>query len=99
MTLTRQILIAMLAALLLGSLTRTLLQLPGLPDALHWLLNDLLSNGLIELGGQIFLASLKLLVVPLVLVSLICGVSQLQDQSALGRMGLKIGRASCRESV
>ena len=54
MTLTRQILIAMLAALLLGSLTRTLLQLPGLPDALHWLLNDLLSTGLIELGGQIF---------------------------------------------
>lgn len=89
MTLTRQILLAMLAALLLGSLTRTLLQLPGLPDALHWLLSDLLSAGLIELGGQIFLASLKLLVVPLVLVSLICGISQLQDQSTLGRMGLK----------
>ncbi len=84
MTLTRQILIAMLAALLLGSLSRFLVQYPALPDWLSWLpwlLQDVLSNGLIELGGQIFLASLKLLVVPLVLVSLICGVSQLPEIS------------------
>lgn len=89
MTLTRQILLAMLAAILLGSTTQYLLQLPALPEFVRFVLHDLLSAGLFELGGQIFLASLKLLVVPLVLVSLICGVSQLQDQRTLGRMSLK----------
>lgn len=89
MTLTRQILLAMLAAILFGSLTQFLLQLPGLPVLIRYCLHDLLVAGLFELGGRVFLTSLTLLVVPLVLVSLIVGVSQLQDSRALGRMGLK----------
>jgi Na+/H+-dicarboxylate symporter len=39
--------------------------------------------------GQIFLASLKLLVVPLVLVSLACGTAALEDVTKLGRIGGK----------
>jgi len=46
-------------------------------------------NGLFDAGGQIFLASLKLLVVPLVFVSLVCGASNLSDGSSMGRIGLK----------
>jgi Na+/H+-dicarboxylate symporter len=46
-------------------------------------------NGLFEVGGQIFVASLKMLVVPLVFVSLVCGTSSLKDLSTLGRMGGK----------
>lgn len=38
-------------------------------------------------GGKIFIASLKLLVVPLVFVSLVCGTSALDDIKKLGRVG------------
>ncbi|ELV8715006.1 dicarboxylate/amino acid:cation symporter, partial [Vibrio vulnificus] len=46
-------------------------------------------NGLFEVGGKIFIASLKMLVVPLIFVSLVCGTSSLKDISTLGRMGGK----------
>lgn len=54
----------------------------------QWI-DDYITNGLFHVMGKIFIASLQMLVVPLVLVSLICGVSSLQDSSKLGRMGLK----------
>ena len=46
-------------------------------------------DGLFDLGGQIFLNLLKLLVVPLVFVSIVCGVASLDDLSRLGRVGGK----------
>lgn len=46
-------------------------------------------DGLFEIGGQIFIASLKMLVVPLVFVSLICGTCSLKDTTKLGRIGGK----------
>ena len=52
-------------------------------------INTYVTNGLLHAMGKIFIASLQMLVVPLVLVSLICGVSSLQDSSKLGSMGLK----------
>jgi Na+/H+-dicarboxylate symporter len=48
-----------------------------------------LVGGLFHVGGSIFLASLKLLVVPLVFVSLVCGTAALDDVSRLGRVGGK----------
>ena len=48
-----------------------------------------LVNGVFDFGGQIFIASLKLLVVPLVFFSLVCGASNLSDGSSMGRIGLK----------
>ena len=50
---------------------------------------DLLVDGLFHIGGAIFLASLKLLVVPLVFVSLVCGTASLDDVTKLGRVGGK----------
>lgn len=50
---------------------------------------DTLVGGLFHVGGSIFLASLKLLVVPLVFVSLVCGTAALDDVSRLGRVGGK----------
>jgi len=41
------------------------------------------------IGGAIFVASLKLLVVPLVFVSIVCGAAALDDISKLGRIGGK----------
>ncbi|MDH3685763.1 MAG: dicarboxylate/amino acid:cation symporter [Myxococcales bacterium] len=46
-------------------------------------------DGILQVGGAIFLASLKLLVVPLVFVSLACGTAALDDVARLGRVGGK----------
>ncbi|GAP75026.1 MULTISPECIES: dicarboxylate/amino acid:cation symporter [Pseudoalteromonas] len=46
-------------------------------------------DGLFNIGGQIFIASLKMLVVPLVFVSLVCGTCSLSDPKTLGRLGGK----------
>jgi Na+/H+-dicarboxylate symporter len=62
---------------------------------LHWIgtgegfVSTYLVNGVFDLGGKIFIASLKLLVVPLVFFSLACGASNLSDGSSMGRIGLK----------
>jgi Na+/H+-dicarboxylate symporter len=52
-------------------------------------INDFIINGVLHIGGKIFLASLKLLVVPLVFVSLTCGTASLDDIKKLGRIGGK----------
>lgn len=78
--LTTAILIAMIMGAFLGSV-------------LHFIHNDFIHhfvvNGLFEIIGQIFIKFLKMLVVPLVFVSLICGVASLSDISKLGRIGGK----------
>ncbi|QCZ93783.1 dicarboxylate/amino acid:cation symporter [Salinimonas iocasae] len=50
---------------------------------------NILVEGIFSTLGQIFIASLKMLVVPLVFVSLICGTSSLTEPSKLGRLGIK----------
>lgn len=52
-------------------------------------INDYIVNGLLHVVGKIFIASLKLLVVPLVFVSLVCGTAALDDVRKLGRVGGK----------
>lgn len=93
LNLTHRILIAMLLGILLGSFIKFLLG--GQPD-LIWRIGDvelglkaILVDGFFHVGGQIFIASLKMLVVPLVFVSLVCGTSALKDISTLGRIGSK----------
>ncbi len=46
-------------------------------------------EGIFHAGGKIFVNALKMLVVPLVFVSLVCGTSSLSDPSKLGRLGGK----------
>ena len=48
-----------------------------------------LVEGIFHVIGQIFINSLKMLVVPLVFVSLVCGIANLSDPSKLGRLGGK----------
>jgi len=48
-----------------------------------------LIDGLFHIVGSIFIASLKMLVVPIVFVSLVCGTCSLKDTTKLGRLGLK----------
>jgi len=79
--LTLRILIGMVLGLLVG----LGLYFVGIGGAV----GDLLVDGLLHVGGAIFLASLNLLVVPLVFVSLVCGTASLDDLAKLGRVGGK----------
>ncbi|MGF1747780.1 MULTISPECIES: dicarboxylate/amino acid:cation symporter [Vibrio] len=82
MSLTTRVIIGMVAGILTGFAIRALFAENGFVDAY-------IVNGLFEVGGQIFIASLKMLVVPLVFVSLVCGTSSLKDVTTLGRLGGK----------
>ncbi len=52
-------------------------------------LHSFLVDGLFYVIGAIFLALLQLMVVPLVLVSLVCGVNAMGDLRTIGRVGAK----------
>ena len=82
MNLTARILIAMVVGGLIGFALQALGLGPGT------FIDTYLTHGLIEVGGKIFVNSLKLMVVPLVFVSLVCGASSLSGGN-LGRMGGK----------
>ena len=89
MSLTRKIVTAMLLGMLVGVILNILFSSPLLSQqSIIWLDSNLVF-GLFDTVGQIFVRSLKLLVVPLVLVSLICGVSALGNNSRMGAVALK----------
>jgi Na+/H+-dicarboxylate symporter len=92
-SLTTRIIIGMVSGIALGTLLQWLM-----PDGRDLVINVLLFelslqnflvDGVLEIIGQIFMASLRMLVVPLVFVSLVCGVCSLQDTTKLGRIGGK----------
>lgn len=80
-SLTKKILIGMILGMLLGSILNYL--------ALTGWVQSFFIEGVIEIGGRIFLSSLKLLVVPMVFVSLVAGAGSLDDIKKLGRLGSK----------
>ena len=53
------------------------------------LISNFFINTIFNIGGDIFLKALKMLVVPIVFCSLICGVCNLNDFSSLGRISIK----------
>ena len=79
--LTFRILIGMSAGLVVG----VLLNAAGTDG----FVGEIVIDGLFYVVGSIFLASLKLLVVPVVFVSLVCGTASLDDVGKLGRVGGK----------
>jgi len=74
----------MVAGIALGSIFNAVLNSSGVSESVFAILNTYLIDGLFDVVGRIFVASLKLLVVPLVLVSLICGSSALGDSARMG---------------
>ncbi len=52
-------------------------------------LESFLLHGLFDLGGVVFIASLKMLVIPLVFVSLVCGVCSIGGNARIGLISLK----------
>lgn len=93
MSLTTRIMLGMVAGVFLGLLFQFILGdkedvlIPlGLFDLA---VKGFFVDGLFHIGGQIFIASLKMLVVPLVFISLVCGTCSLSDPKKLGRLGGK----------
>ena len=93
MSLTNKILLGMLLGLVLGVIFNLLLGL----DATHttattaygqWI-QVFVINGVLDAVGQVFVASLKLLVVPLVFVSLVCGAASLGGHNRMGALATK----------
>ena len=92
-SLTTRIIIGMISGIALGTFLQWLM--PNGRDLVFNVflfelsLQNFLVDGVLEIIGQIFMASLRMLVVPLVFVSLVCGVCSLQDTTKLGRIGGK----------
>lgn len=72
-------------AMILGAITGLTLNFSGNPEWTQVWLTD----GVFHVIGQIFISLLRMLVVPLVFISLVCGSSSLSDPRMLGRIGGK----------
>ena len=82
MSITNKILIGMAFGLVLGSLLNVF-------ASDNELVQIYLVQGLFHAVGKMFVNALKMLVVPLVVFSLICGVCGIGDVGILGRVGLR----------
>ncbi|WP_252345940.1 cation:dicarboxylate symporter family transporter, partial [Shewanella indica] len=91
MGLTGKILIGMAAGIIVGLLLRAFFPAGELDspqvqqDPYFIFVRDYITEGFLNVVGTIFISSLKMLVVPLVFISLVCGTSSLSDPSKLGR--------------
>lgn len=77
-----RILIALVAGLVIGGGIQAFASPDGLFQS--WLV-----NGLFHAGGNIFIGMIKLLVVPLIFISIVNAVCSLEDVSQFGRLGFK----------
>ena len=84
MSLTVKVLLGVLLGILLG----LAINLMGLNVSGHWV-QDYVVDGLFLVVGKMFINALKMLVVPLVFFSLICGVCGIGNIKTLGRVGGK----------
>jgi len=81
MTLTTKILISLVAGIIVGLL---LFSLKDIPFVENYIIGFFL-----KLGGSVFIRAIKMLVVPLVFISLTVGSSAMGDVRKLGRIGIK----------
>lgn len=79
--LTASILYAMLFGAIFGLIIR-------LSPAI-WNLQHYFSDTILNIGSTIFINLIKMLIVPLVFISLVCGICSLDDIKKLGRIGTK----------
>lgn len=82
MSLTTRIFVALLAGALLGVILNTYVPAGFIKDTV-------LINGLFYVLGQGFVRLMQMLVVPLVLCSLVCGVLSIDDTKKIGKVGVK----------
>ncbi|MBH43203.1 MAG: dicarboxylate/amino acid:cation symporter [Rickettsiales bacterium] len=81
-TLTEKILIAFILGIIFGVAL-------NLFKEYGFLTYTFITGDILTTGGELFLRALKMLVVPIVFCSLICGVCNLKDFTSLGRISIK----------
>ena len=89
MSLTQRIVSAMILGLFIGGSLNLLITKGLLGQGLEGWMTHYLIDGLFDTVGQIFVNSLKLMVVPLVFVSLLCGAASLGNEARMGLLALK----------
>lgn len=89
MKLTNRILLGMGLGLITGIILNMISSSASLGDSLGAWLHLTLVDGVFDVIGAIFIASLKLLVVPLVFVSLVCGCAAMGSNVKLGGIAVK----------
>ena len=85
--LTTQIFIGLIVGLFLGIILNVIIGKAGGGTAAF--INNYIVDGFLNVVGKVFINSIRMLVVPLVLVSLVCGVAGIGDIKKLGRVGGK----------
>ena len=78
-----KVLVSLLLAFLIGLLANSYYSSPDPVSWVQWLILSC------EFVGKLFLNALKMVVIPLVITSVICGVSQISGERDFGRLGLK----------
>ena len=81
-TITEKILIAFIFGIVFGIIL-------NLFKEFSFTLYNIVTDNILSTGGEIFLRALKMLVVPIVFCSLICGICNLKDFTSLGRISIK----------
>ena len=81
MKFTKQILLGMLLGLIFGICLH--------PFSQNFFVTEYLTEGIVDVIGTLFILLMKMMVVPLIFVSIICGTSNLSDPKMLGRIGGK----------
>ena len=81
-SLTTKVVIGMVTGILVGFFLRALF--PESPFVTSYI-----TEGILLILGKVFITCLKMLVVPLIFISLVCGTCTLKDASTLGRLGVK----------
>ena len=81
LSLTKKIFISMFLGALFGIIIKNI--------SSDFIKNTLILNGFIKLLSDIFLSSIKMMVVPLVFISLTCGAASIENIRKLGRVGIK----------
>lgn len=89
MSLTNKILLGMVLGTIVGLLFNTFFGSDQSQVGVGQWLQVFVFDGLFDAIGKIFIASLKMLVVPLVFVSLVCGAASLGGQSRMGALAGK----------
>lgn len=81
MGLTTMIFIGLIAGAIFGALIN--------PMPSSYMKDILIVGGILKVIGKLFVSSIKMLVVPLVFISLVCGSAAIGDVKKLGRVGVK----------
>ena len=89
MSLTSRIILSMVLAMAGGVLLKLINDAGFLGEIGQLILIDFFTEGLLDVVGQIFIASLRLVIVPLVFFSLVCGVVSISSTSRIGTISLK----------